>query len=63
MKKQPEKLTSLQRETFYSWDILSTCANAIGRPLVSIKQDILESSKILLNIKQSETMLDFTVCT
>ena len=24
-------------ESKYSWDILGTCANAIGRPLVSIK--------------------------
>ena len=24
--------------SLYSWDILSTCANAIGRPLISIKK-------------------------
>ena len=46
----------------YNWDILSTCANVIGRPLVSIKYDTFESSKIILNIIQSGTMLDFTAC-
>ena len=46
----------------YSWDILSTCANASGRPYVSVKKDTLESLKIFLNTIQSATVLDFTVC-
>ena len=46
----------------YSWDILSTCANAFGRPWVPSKWDTLESMEILINIIQNKTMLDFTVC-
>ena len=30
-------LENAAQVTMYSWDILSTCANAIGRSLVSIK--------------------------